>query len=281
MNTNFEHIDLIERYLDDDLNEREMETFQHLLNTNEEFNKLFFEMDSLIDGIRQTARETSAEEKLKALALTLPSKMEQAEKSGIHDWMERMKAILYEIQLGFSGISVQAKASLVIATLSIVISVPFIYNSLQSLPPSTLYESYFVKPDYEFGFNARSFEKGSPDDLSGEELFNLGINEYEQFNYGRALYYFGLIHDAELGDKVNFFSGICMMSTDQFEVAKTNLKAIVDKPDSFWNGQAAYFLGLIFLHEQDLDQAMVLFESVAADDDNKYQKQARQIIRKL
>lgn len=281
MKTKFEHIDLIERYLDDDLSETEMQKFQHLLNTDAEFNKLFFEMDSLIEGIRQAAKATSVDEKFAALESSLPLKKKHDQKNLLGNWFENISAYWGEIWIGFSGISIQARAGLVVATLSIIISVPFIFDSLNSMPPSSLYEAYFLKPDYTFGYTARSYDKGDESDLTGEELFDQGIAAYKDFNYGQALSYFNLINDNELRDKVNFFSGICLMSTDQFLQAKIKFDLVIQNPDSYWSGQAAYFLGLCYLHEEELDKALPLLQSVAEDDENDYREQARQIMKKL
>mgnify|MGYP001553167931 CR=1 FL=1 len=67
-----EHIDLIERYLYDDLTQEELEEFNDLLRQDAEFNKLFYEMDHLLDGIRRSAKKTTVEEKLARLEEALP-----------------------------------------------------------------------------------------------------------------------------------------------------------------------------------------------------------------
>jgi tetratricopeptide (TPR) repeat protein len=67
-----EHIDLIERYLYDDLTQEELEEFNGLLQKDSEFNKLFYEMDNLLEGIRRSAKQTTVEEKLARLEEALP-----------------------------------------------------------------------------------------------------------------------------------------------------------------------------------------------------------------
>ena len=76
-----EHIDLIERYLYDDLTQEELEEFNDLLRQDAEFNKLFYEMDHLLDGIRRSAKQTTVEEKLANLEKSLPATDSESKKS--------------------------------------------------------------------------------------------------------------------------------------------------------------------------------------------------------
>ncbi|MCK5206715.1 MAG: hypothetical protein KAQ79_01800, partial [Cyclobacteriaceae bacterium] len=64
MNKRNLHIDLIEKYLDGNLDIKEVELFQKTLENDEEFVRELNDMELLIDGIKKTASLTTLEEKL-------------------------------------------------------------------------------------------------------------------------------------------------------------------------------------------------------------------------
>ncbi|MCK5703308.1 MAG: hypothetical protein KAI29_19245, partial [Cyclobacteriaceae bacterium] len=64
MNKRNLHIDLIEKYLDGNLDIKEVELFQKTLENDEEFVRELNDMELLIDGIKKTASLTTIEEKL-------------------------------------------------------------------------------------------------------------------------------------------------------------------------------------------------------------------------
>ena len=166
MKVNYDHIDLIERYLDDDLSAEELVMFSEKLDQDPQFNKLYFEMDQLLEGIRRSAKRSTVEEKLGRLenALSITSKAEnvKSETQVIQLWDNVMK---YKMAVA--------------ASLSIIIvSVFIITNTNTSRSSEELFRTYYTP--YENIYGAK---RG----ISEKEKLQYAMMAYDQLNYEEAI----------------------------------------------------------------------------------------------
>ena len=201
-----EHIDLIERYLYDDMTREELEEINELLKTDAEFNKLFHEMDHFTEGIRRSAKKTTVEEKLANLEEALPRMMRvnQGDQSdniiikffrSINNFIDNLIAKIFGFdkeELVAIPINSRGEASVfsltgrikVIAASSLVvvfIAVTLVFTQLSNLSPLELYADNFEQPKLTV-VNERSIEDEVQDNRTQEEILNEANDQFNKSN---------------------------------------------------------------------------------------------------
>ena len=130
--------------------------------------------------------------------------------------------------------------------------------------------SKYYKPASPIG-QFRSLEI-SPDDAL-KEAFNF----YEQNDYVNALRYFNSLENQITA---KFYSGICYIELEQFDKAINSFEFIINDKDNLFVEQAEWYMGLIYLMNNQKSQAISQFDKISKSD-SYYANQAKEIIKYL
>jgi tetratricopeptide (TPR) repeat protein len=117
----------------------------------------------------------------------------------------------------------------------------------------------------------RSLELNSDDAL--KEAFNF----YQQNDYTNALKYFNSLENQITA---KFYSGICYIELEQFEKAVESFEYVINDKDNLFVEQAEWYLGLIYLMNNQKSQAIEQFNKIAKSD-SFYEVQAKEILKYL
>jgi len=243
MKTNNKDIDLIEKYLDDNLDPEELALFNERLDRDPGFRRLFVDMDRLVEGIRLSARKTTLEEKLANLEKSLPFQKSGREDAGIPvismwEWVNKYK------------MATAAVISMLFIATFLLVTQDFTSD------PAKLYVANFEPfENFEPGIE-RSLEKT---DLN---LRQQAFFYYDQGNYEEALNLFKQLN-REDNDPVSLwlYMGNAYMALNDTQSAIPLLHQVVDINSGFVV-HAKWYLALCYLKEGNKDEAIRLFTDV-------------------
>ncbi len=157
------------------------------------------------------------------------------------------------------------------ASFALIVVVGGLWYILSNKPYSTerLVSKYY-KPAQSI-LQYRSLELNSDDAL--KEAFNF----YQQNDYINALKYFNSL-DNQITAK--FYSGICYIELEQFDKALESFEYVINDKDNLFVEQAEWYLGLIYLMNNQKTQALDQFGKIAKSD-SYYATQAKEILKYL
>ena len=118
---------------------------------------------------------------------------------------------------------------------------------------------------------SRSVEYGSDDAL--KEAFTY----YQQNDYSNALKYFSSL-DNQVTSK--FYSGVCYIELEQYQKATDSFEFVINDKDNLFVEQAEWYLGLIYLMNNEKDKANDQFNKISQAD-SFYADQAQEILKYL
>ena len=277
-----EHIDLIERYLYDDLNQEELDDFNDLLRQDADFNKLFYEMDHLLDGIRRSAKKTTVEEKLARLEEALPLKDAQSEKdegtpvipiwSTVTQYGTTFKAAFSTITDKNYRMAIAAGfALLIIATLTL-------FNIIKNPSSEKLFAQYYEPFENQSSMALRGGDEKAESIES--ELLQRALSEYDKTNYAESIELFNSIPDnSENKLSVWMYKGNALLHEGQVDKAIIMFQNIINENAGF-EVHAKWYLSLCYIKNEDFQNAKPLLEEIR--DYGKYKnKEAGKILSKI
>lgn len=238
------NIELIEKYLDDRLDEKELSEFNNLLNTDPEFNQLFFDMDLLVQGIRKSARKTSVEEKLDRLEQILPVN------KSVNETQETI------IRRFWNGALEYKYAIAAVFTLLVVAAVVVNRSSHKTMDPSALMAQYFVP--YENVGNG--IVRGN----NNVQQLQQALMAYDRGNYRKTIELFESIPVTDENSiQIWMYGGNAYLATGNIKKAEESFKNIIEKNTGFVI-QAKWYLSLSYLKEGNTANARKLLDEIKA-----------------
>ena len=114
-------------------------------------------------------------------------------------------------------------------------------------------------------------------DASGDNALNEAFKFYKLNDYSNALNYF-----VKLENQITarFYSGICYIELEEFEKAIESFNFVVYDKDNLFVEQADWYLGLIYLMNNQKAQAVDQFNKISASE-SFYADQANDILKYL
>ena len=283
MNKTEQNILLIDRYLQNKLSKEELAMFNQMLKNDAEFEKLFFEMDQLIAGIRFSSRTTSVEEKLARLEHSL-APLETSPgligKTGnlFDSITESINQFLQNLSLKIALNVNQVKLALSGVAATILITVIMLINFQHTQSPDVLFLSYLKLPVYEnFGATRGA---GEPVKDPVRIQFNKAMTYYNEKNYETALTIIADIPDQKLTAEMKLYEAFVNIRLENYGVAKQNLHEIIDTSDPSWANQARWYLGLCLIRDKNLEAAKPMLSSVR-DFGSDHAREADQLLKKI
>ena len=110
---------------------------------------------------------------------------------------------------------------------------------------------------------------------TGNETLTKAFDLYKQNDYNDALNYFSSL-DNQITSK--FYSGICYIELKKYDDAINSFKAVVNDNDNLYVEQADWYLGLIYLMNNQKKAAISQFNKIAVSD-SYYADQAKEIVK--
>lgn len=157
------------------------------------------------------------------------------------------------------------------ASFALILVVGGLWYILSNKPYSTerLVSKYYkpAGPILQF----RSVEFNADDAL--KEAFGF----YKQNDFNNALKYFNSLENQITA---KFYSGICYIELEQFQKAISSFEYVINDKDNLFVEQADWYLGLIYLMNNQKNQAVDQFKKIS-NSDSYYSNQAEEILRYL
>jgi tetratricopeptide (TPR) repeat protein len=157
------------------------------------------------------------------------------------------------------------------ASFVLILVVGGLWYILSNKPYSTerLVSKYY-KPAHPI-LQVRSLELGSDDAL--KEAFSF----YQQNDFANALKYFNTLENQITA---KFYSGVCYIELEQFDKAIRSFEYVINDKDNLFIEQAEWYMGLIYLMNNQKAQAMDQFKKISGSD-SYYSNQAEEILKYL
>lgn len=157
------------------------------------------------------------------------------------------------------------------ASFSLILVVGGLWYILSNKPFSTerLVSKYY-KPAHPI-LQVRSVEANTDDAL--KEAFNF----YQQNDYTSALKYFNSLENQITA---KFYSGVCYIELEQYNKAITSFEFVINDKDNLFVEQAEWYLGLIYLMNNQKGQAVSQFKKISSSE-SYYSNQAIEILKYL
>ena len=300
-----EHIDLIERYLYDDLTQEELDDFNELLRKDPEFNKLFYEMDQLLDGVRRSAKKTTVEEKLARLEEALPYNRST-------DLSERPANVIKRIFQSFnefvdhliirtfnldreeltvipidnrgrsSVYTITGRIKLIAASslVMIFLAATFIFTQFSALTPVELYADNYSKPVL-LTSTVRSGEMEPKGESSISDIMNSANIAFNSSNFGEAIALVEGVSNDELTPGLKYCGALSYMEIEEFDKAKDLLLQLNTETDIVWRHTSSWFLALCYVREDDKENAVKYLKMASDTAGGEYQEKAANLLGKV
>ncbi|OQX81390.1 MAG: hypothetical protein B6D61_00795 [Bacteroidetes bacterium 4484_249] len=157
------------------------------------------------------------------------------------------------------------------ASFSLILVAGGLWYILSNNPYSTekLVTKYY-KPAHPI-LQVRSVE------INADNALNNAFKHYKQKDFDNALNYFNSL-DNQI--TARFYSGICYIELEKFDNAIESFNFVIEDKDNLFIEQAEWYLGLIYLMDNQKNNAVKQFEVIAGSD-SYYAKQAGDILQYL
>ena len=261
MNKRNLHIDLIEKYLDGNLDIKEVELFQKTLENDEEFVRELNDMELLIDGIKKTASLTTIEEKLERFETSMKL-MENED-----DEKANSKTIFFD----FNHIKKYSWA--IAASISLVMVTSIALFNINTTPShQKLYAEYYT-PFENYG-NKRGIEK------TEQNHWKMALLYYDRGEYEKALKNFNNVNSNK--GAINYpsfplYKGNTLMMLDKHDEAKRIFLQMLEDDDGMII-QAKWFLSMCYLYEDNTEKLIPLLKEISEIQASSKSKKAQEIL---
>ncbi len=261
------HIDLIEGFLQNSLSNSELEEFENLLIKDDGFGRLFIEMKTMVDGIRNAASRTTVEEKLRRLEgsdiyniSAGDNKPSTARKDGV-------------ILVFFNYLGRQKWA--VAAVLTFFVAATVLLVNINTKPSGDkLFDEYFAP----FGTGGTyGLLRG---DSAKNDLQHQAFYYYDQEEYTLADDYFDKVLDKDSKNIMAlFYSGNALLAIGRVYDAIERFKEVIDLGGGL-EIQAEWYLALCYLKINDYAKMVPLLNDIIGTN-TRYSEMARELLNKI
>jgi hypothetical protein len=283
MNKTEQNIHLIDRYLQNKLTAEELAMFNQMLKDDVEFEKLFYEMDQLIAGIRFSSRTSTVEEKLARLEQSLPTLdpatgFVKRTSNFFNSITDAVNQFLEDISLKIALTVNQVKLALSGVAATILITLTMLINFQHTQSPEVLFLSYCKPPMYE-NFGAT---RGAGDQVQNPIVrkFNGAMSEYNEKNYVAAITIINKLPEDQLTAEMKLYKAYVNIKLENYGMAKQNLHEVISNADPTWANLARWYLGLCLVRENNYAAAKPMLTSVR-DFGSDYAREAGQLLEKI
>ena len=259
------HIDLIEKYLDDNLDLEELQLFEQMLENDASFVRELNDMEQLISGIKKSASMTTLEDKLERFEYSIKVMEDDEEVS-------KSQSDFFNFQ-NIRNYSWAIAASI---TLILVSSIT-LFNINQTPSHQKLYAEYFIP--FENHGNKRSIE------TTEKNYWKDALHYYDNGQYQLALDNFDKITITDYKGLVNhpryssykIYKGNTLMKLGRHSEATTIFEGMLNDNDGLII-QAKWYLSMCYLYENKREKLIPLLEEIANLKKSSYGRDAQEVL---
>ena len=247
-------IEEIDQYLNDELNEAELASFETELTNNLDL------ADEL--GLHKEIDKAVQEDDIMGLRARLDNISKDVVKQ---KRKERSFAAMPSSRVAIATIA---------ASLMLILSIAgVISRSNKAADEGELYSQY-----YETYQATGIFRSG---DASLDTRLTKALHMFNSQEYDEALELFNEVLGQDANNPVgNFYSGVAYQETGRFDKAITSYETVVKDKDNLFVEQAEWYIGLCYLQNENKKKAFKQFKRIAKSD-SFYQQKADAVLRKM
>ncbi len=243
---------IIDRYLDGDLNDLELQTLEKELDSRQELRKEL-----------QLQREINAALAEKEV-LDLRTQLK-----GIHRSLEPVPERNMARKLVHSKLARIAAASVVLLIAIAVLTKNFTGNHINY---DRIFDKYYET--YE-PLNVRS-GFGEID-----KMYRNALTAYQKEDYEEALVLFEEVLEVDQSRmEANLMTGVSNMELDEYEEASSSFRKIINHNDNLFIEHAEWYIGFCYIKTDNMDKAIMQFAGIASGNSLNKDK-AKKILRKI
>jgi len=260
------YTEIIERYLNGEMNEMETSSFEEKLQTDEQL-ILEFRLTKDLDSIIQDEDALDFRKELTSVSDSLKSnKTTNSESTDIKQFDSRRNS---------GG---RPKWYLLAASIVVIMGLGgyFMYHQTQSSSFDSLYSKYYSAYPAEIGSRSGTSEK--------ERVYSVGLYSYNNGDYEKAVLYFQqYINYEPTNMSVRLYLGISLLELNQTEKAIESFKYIIAKEDNPFVIYSKWYLSMAYLktgNEKYKPEIKLLLTAVVEQNGPNTEK-AQKILEKL
>ena len=247
MQTNFE---TIERYIDGELEGKELLEFKKLLSTDPDVKREY--------ELSQQVNNSVKEDDIMALRETMQYMYEEDSK------VKRIPTVFTKRKFYYAA----ASAALLVATGGLV---QRLMNP--DLESTAVYNKYYTP--YEVTVTYRS------GNTEIDRLLLNALERYEEKDYEHALTLFEEVLEGRSNDMaVNLYSGISYMEEEKYQKATKSFNHIISDRDNLFIEQAKWYLSMCYLKTEKTERAEEILHEII-NDESYYEEQAAMVLKDL
>lgn len=262
MNKRNLHIDLIEKYLDNSMDIREVELFNETLENDQEFVRDLNDMEVLIAGIKKAAASTTVEEKLERFEKSIKIMEENDEEKN------DTKVISFEFE------HIKKYSLAIAASITLILVSSIVLFNINQPSNQKLYTQYY-SPFENYG-DTRGPEK------SEQNYWKLALAYYDAGMYDSALVNFQRIQTSDFKGSINdpsfpLYKGNTLMKLGRHDEAIVIFQGMVNNDDGM-TIQARWYLSMCYLYEDNTEKLVPLLERIAEVEASSYGRDAHKLL---
>lgn len=244
------NLEIIEKYIDDDLDQKELLEFEEILSSNshlkQDYNLSLAINNSIIEDDVIQLRETL-------------------------DYMYDNNTVVRRLPNTF----IKRKIYYVAASIAIILTLGGIVNKLinPDLTHNEIYDKYYQAYEITGTFRSGNTEV--------DKVFLSAIQKYEEQDFEKAMVLFEEVLDIRKNDMaLNLYSGITYMEDEKYQNASISFNHIIDDNNNLFVEHAKWYLALCYVVTEETKKAKVLFNELIKDD-SFYSRDAQKILKDI
>ena len=260
MNKKRNDVEMIEKYLNNELTETEVEFIELKLASDPDFRKLANDLDLLIEGVRKEGAKHSKDELIESLKHTISIELPDDDEEDSNVFPIKRVWVKWA-----------AAAVIALVAVSTIIVGPFSSNSNEEI-----FASHFVPYENNYYSPVRGEEE-----IKNKEIHN-AFFAYDNENYKLAAETFDKLQDHEdYKSSFTIYHGISYLAIGETDDAISILKS-VDEDAGMYN-RAQWYLALAYIKvdtPNETEKAKAILENLS-NTTAKFGKQARELTEEL
>jgi len=247
MQTNLE---IIEKYIDGELEGEELLNFEELLSTNQDIKREY--------NLSMEINNSIIEDDVMALRETMDYMYEE------ESIVQRTPSVFAKRKFYYAA----ASAALLIAAGGLVqrLTGPEMNND-------TVFNKYYNPYDVTVTYRSGNTEV--------DRILLNALERYEEHEYDEALLLFEEVLDKRQNDMaVNLYSGISYMEEEKYQKATISFNQIISNNDNLFIEQAKWYLSMCYVKTENIDKAELVLNEIIQEQ-SYYKDQAKKVLRDL
>ncbi|WP_020530458.1 tetratricopeptide repeat protein [Flexithrix dorotheae] len=290
------YIEFIENYLANKLSTDEVKEFESLRQSDDQFNKLFLDVKTILPGIRYSTRK-ELKGSLKSLGfnqysnqdlepfLELADQVDLEEKYGVKISPKEGKQIQLkqESQNNRSFSLFTYKSMGIAASIALLIAAYFIFSTPNS-------ERLYNLAYNEIGQGPYTYINSDDENLTVvrgsesekvEDQIQKAYNAYSLGQYETSINSFRELLSKAEDDKLKFYLGNAYLANNQPEESINIFKELLENNPGEFETRTKWYLGISFLKNGEIDEAKVVFMDLAKNGGDSYQEKAEKLLKEF